>query len=116
MADFFREHDRKAIAAGKLSANEEWLTFADDGYHGLFETIKTPMYDIDGRLIGVLGIARDITGLKKSEEALKNSEAKYRNIFENAVEGIYQSTIEGRLIMANPALAGWPDMTDRGNN
>ena len=105
LADFFREHDRKAIAAGKPSANEEWLTFADDGYQGLFETIKTPMYDIDGRLIGVLGIARDITGLKKSEEALKNSEAKYRNIFENAVEGIYQSTIEGRLITANTALA-----------
>jgi PAS domain S-box-containing protein len=104
-ADFFREHDRKALAAGKPSANEEWLTFADDGYRGLFETIKTPMYDAEGKLVGVLGIARDITGLKKSEEALKNSEAKYRNIFENAIEGIYQSTIEGRLITANAALA-----------
>jgi PAS domain S-box-containing protein len=47
----------------------------------------------------------DITGRKKSEEALKNSEAKYRNIFENAVEGIYQSTIDGRIITANAAFA-----------
>jgi PAS domain S-box-containing protein/putative nucleotidyltransferase with HDIG domain len=105
LADFFREHDRKAIAAGKPSANEEWLTFADDGYRGLFETIKTPMYDIDGRLIGVLGIAHDITERKKTEEALKKSEEKYRNIFENAIEGIYQSTIEGRFITVNAALA-----------
>jgi PAS domain S-box-containing protein len=47
----------------------------------------------------------DITGRKESEEALKNSEAKYRNIFENAVEGIYQSTIDGRIITANAAFA-----------
>ena len=47
----------------------------------------------------------DITERKKAEEALKNSEAKYRNIFENAIEGIYQSTIEGRFITANAALA-----------
>ena len=50
-------------------------------------------------------IGSDITERKKAEEALKNSELKYRNIFENAVEGIYQSTIEGRFITANAAFA-----------
>jgi PAS domain S-box-containing protein/putative nucleotidyltransferase with HDIG domain len=54
---------------------------------------------------GILTLTRNITDRKKSEEALKKSEAKYRNIFENAVEGIYQSTIEGRLITANAAFA-----------
>ncbi len=53
----------------------------------------------------LLGIGIDITERKKAEEALKNSELKYRNIFENAVEGIYQSTIEGRFITANAAFA-----------
>jgi PAS domain S-box-containing protein len=53
----------------------------------------------------LLGIGIDITDRKKAEEALKNSEVKYRNIFENAIEGIYQSTIEGRIITANAALA-----------
>ena len=47
----------------------------------------------------------DITERKKFDETLKNSELKYRNIFENAIEGIYQSTIEGRFITANAALA-----------
>ena len=61
LADSFRAHDRKAMAAGKPSANEEWLTFPDDGHRGLFETIKTPMLDVQGEVIGVLGIARDIT-------------------------------------------------------
>jgi PAS domain S-box-containing protein len=72
-ADFFREHDRKAMAAGKPSTNEEWLTFADGGYRGLFETIKAPLYDAEGALIGVLGIARDITERKRTEEQLVRS-------------------------------------------
>ena len=59
IAAFFRHHDRLAMETGRPSVNEEWLTFAADGYRGLFETIKTPMHDADGRLIGVLG--RDTT-------------------------------------------------------
>ena len=47
---------------------------------------------------------RDISERRKAEEALKNSELKYRDIFENAIEGIYQSTIEGRFMTANAAL------------
>jgi PAS domain S-box-containing protein len=68
LADFFRTHDRKAIQADQPSKNEEWLTFADNGYHGLFETIKTPMRNTEGNLTGVLGIARDITDLRNSEK------------------------------------------------
>ena len=70
LADFFRAHDRKALGAGKPSINEEWLTFAGNGYRGLFETIKTPMHAADGQVVGVLGVARDITARKKAEEAL----------------------------------------------
>ncbi|HLO49316.1 MAG TPA: response regulator [Kamptonema sp.] len=42
---------------------------------------------------------------KRAEEALRQAEIKYRSIFENAVEGIFQSTRDGRYISANPALA-----------
>ncbi|UCV18692.1 response regulator [Ferribacterium limneticum] len=76
LAEFFRENDRAAAAAGGPTINEEWLTFADNGYRGLFETIKTPMRDKEGELIGVLGVARDITERRRVEEALRNSEAE----------------------------------------
>ena len=76
LADFFRENDRKALAAGIPCSNEEWLTFADDGHRALFDTVKTPMFDVDGTLLGVLGVARDITERKKAEEALHASLAE----------------------------------------
>jgi len=70
-ADRFREHDRKAMEANEPRANEEWLTFARDGYRGLFETIKAPMRGSDGKLIGVLGIARDVTSRYRVEKLAK---------------------------------------------
>ncbi|MFH1323148.1 MAG: ATP-binding protein [Methanobacteriota archaeon] len=47
----------------------------------------------------------DITERKHAEEELRKAEAKYRSIFENAIEGIYQTTLDGRIVSANPAFA-----------
>ena len=79
LADFFRAQDQKAIELDMPSVNEEYLTFADGGYCGLFETIKTPMRDPNGTLLGVLGVARDITERKKTEEALLQNELRYKS-------------------------------------
>jgi len=53
--------------------------------------------------INVLSIVRDITEHKKMDEALRLSEAKFRSIFENAAEGIFQTSMDGRILAANPA-------------
>ncbi|MDA3864393.1 MAG: PAS domain S-box protein [Deltaproteobacteria bacterium] len=66
-ADFFRENDRKAMALGGPRSNDEQITFADNGHKAFLETIKTPMFDTDGKLIGILGIGRDITERKQAE-------------------------------------------------
>ena len=58
----------------------------------------------DGRSRFVM-IARDITERKKVEEERRRAERRYHSIFENTVEGIFQTTADGRLITANPALA-----------
>ncbi|OAH99686.1 hypothetical protein A1353_20370 [Methylomonas methanica] len=75
LADSFRENDLKAIKAGQPSINEEWLTFNEGGYHGYFETIKTPVMGSDGQLIGVLGISRDITVIIEAQESLRQLNA-----------------------------------------
>ncbi len=73
-AEFFRQKDRAAVAAGGPSVNEEWVVFAGEERRRLLETIKTPMYDSDGRLIGVLGIGRDITERRAAEQALREKD------------------------------------------
>lgn len=88
LADFFRANDRLAIQAGMARTNEEWLTFAETGHRGLFETVKTPFLDEKGKVIGVLGIARDVTPLWQAGERLRESEALYRTIVSQAGEGI----------------------------
>ncbi len=52
----------------------------------------------------VLWVARDITERKLAEQRLSQAEEKYRSIFENAAEGIFQTTPDGRCLSANPAL------------
>ena len=52
-----------------------------------------------------VSVGIDITAHKKAEEALRIAEENYRSIFENALEGIFQSSPEGRFINVNPALA-----------
>ncbi|MEM6591295.1 MAG: PAS domain S-box protein [Cyanobacteria bacterium P01_C01_bin.73] len=53
----------------------------------------------------VLIMVRDITQRKRAEKALQIAEEKYRSIYENALEGIFQSSQKGRFISVNPAMA-----------
>lgn len=86
-ADFFRANDRKAIDNGQPTINEEWITYAADGHRELLETIKTPIYDDSGRLLGVLGVAWDITEKKRIEEELRTERARFVNLVDS-VDGI----------------------------
>jgi PAS domain S-box-containing protein len=66
---------------------------------------ESSIKDRQGKIIGTSRIARDITERKRAEEELRAVEAKFRALFENAVEGIFQSTPEGHFLTANPAFA-----------
>jgi PAS domain S-box-containing protein len=64
-----------------------------------------PVKVADGSIQEVVLIHEDITERVRAEEERRQAEANYRSIFENAVEGIFQTTAEGEFVTANPALA-----------
>jgi PAS domain S-box-containing protein len=99
-AEFFRNKDLLAIEAGKPTINEEEVTFADDGHKEFLETIKTPLFDSDGSLIGVLGVGRDITERRKAEKELLLKD----QIFESALSANSTSRVDGIINHANAAF------------
>jgi len=103
-AGLFLQNDRIAMAAGKPSINEEWLVFADDGHRELVEVVKTPVYDDQGKLIGVLGIARDITDRKQAEKALHDSRENLSRLLNSMAEGAYGVDTEGNCTFVNRAF------------
>src|SRR5690606_12542537 len=70
-AAFFHAKDKEAVARKHMNVNEEWV-HGVDGSVMLLETQKTPIYDKRGRCIGVFGLSRDITELKKAQQNLEH--------------------------------------------
>jgi PAS domain S-box-containing protein len=70
IADFFRTQDNIMIDQGNPRHNEEWIQYPD-GVRVLIDTCKAPLKDINGRIIGVLGISRDITYRRQAENTLQ---------------------------------------------
>lgn len=99
----FYANDLKVLQAGVPLEFEE-VALHDDGPHTSI-VYKFLLYDGDGKPYALCGITTDITERKVMEEALRQAEEKYHSIFDNAVEGIFQSTPSGRYLSVNPALA-----------
>ncbi|MBU0473538.1 MAG: PAS domain S-box protein [Bacteroidetes bacterium] len=103
ISNSFRAHDKAAIIANKTTITEEEIKFADDGHTEIIETSKTPMYNNEGELIGVLGVARNITERKKMEDVIKNSELRLRILINSTPDIICFKDAKGRWLIANEA-------------
>ena len=110
MLDWFSEEDRQRVEKRVTNLFTTGIKDALEADLIIKDGKKIPYYftgtlmTVEGRNY-LLGMGIDLTEIKKIQEALRKSEEKYRAIFENAVEGIFQTTIDGRVISANPAMA-----------
>ncbi len=85
MAKLFRTMDLQMMQQGGPRKNEEAVTYPD-GNQVFLETLKTPFYDSEGNILGLIGISRDITERKKKEE-----EILYLN-YHDVLTGLYNRT------------------------
>lgn len=86
-----------------LSFEAAFPTRSGDELALLFK--RSILRDNEGKPFGYLVFLTDLTELKKAREKLQQAENRYRNIYKNAVQGMYQTTLDGRFLRINPAFA-----------
>jgi len=96
IGDAIREHARFSIEYRILRADESLCWVWERG---------VAIYDDQDEVVAIEGFIQDISPRKYQEQALSDAEIRYRSIFENAVEGIFQTSLSGQYLDANPALA-----------
>jgi PAS domain S-box-containing protein len=106
-ADLYRSDDRAVIEQGSPKLSYEEPGILAEGQRNWLRTSKIPLRDLEGNIRGVLGTYEDITKQKMAEKALRESEERYRQLFELESDAIFLiENATGRLLEANqPASA-----------
>ncbi|HTY51149.1 MAG TPA: PAS domain-containing protein, partial [Steroidobacteraceae bacterium] len=102
--EWVREAIRTALRERRAFDLEYRLLHADGSVRWVWDR-GTGVYDTQGAVTAVEGLIHDVTSRKETEQGLREAERRYRGLFDNALEGIFRTTIDGRYQGANPALA-----------
>ncbi|MBE9051945.1 PAS domain S-box protein [Nostocales cyanobacterium LEGE 11386] len=97
------EHQRQIVMKTGHPIRDECEYIAADGVH-FYEYILTPLRNSDRTVEGVITVSRDITAHKQVEQSLRNSEARFRRLFESNLIGLAFWTIDGFITEANDAF------------
>ncbi|MFZ4741791.1 MAG: PAS domain S-box protein, partial [Bacteroidales bacterium] len=93
----------KNVTKNKVSINFEMRIIIEDGTYKWLQNNIVPIFK-DEKLIKLKGTNIDITLRKQAEEALKTSENRYSDLVSNMLDGVYQSTPEGKFLSVNDAM------------
>jgi len=88
------ENIRRALAG-------ETFTSRTEVFNLIFEVRYSPLFDEQNNVIGVIGVATDVTDQRRAEAVIRNSEERYRELFENANDIIYTHDLSGNFTSLN---------------
>ncbi len=94
----------RRVVKGLSTPNNPYNFMRSDGERFPVEVNSAPWRDAAGQIRGMISVVRDVTKRVQTEAALRLSEERFRNIFEHSPIGIYRTTPDGRILMANPTL------------
>jgi len=100
-ADALRQIDKQIMKSGKPVEVEEVVRDAK-GENRIYLSYKWPTYDDKGRISGISCFATDVTEHRRAEEALRESEEKYRKIVGNVYDMVYSLYPDGTLYFISP--------------
>jgi PAS domain S-box-containing protein len=103
LAAYCKKSDEELIKSRRILHAEEAMT-GRDGQQRYFDTVKAPIYNSQGGLLGLVGVSRDVTERRLKDEAIRESEERFRGAFENAAVGASMVDLKGRFIKVNRKL------------
>ncbi|RJG40256.1 putative bifunctional diguanylate cyclase/phosphodiesterase [Motilimonas pumila] len=94
-----QQQDLQVVTSGESLTSEEILTYHNGEQHWI-DMLKVPFSDKQGKVMGLVGVGRDITEKRKSEKRLKRAAI----VYETTQEGIFITDVEGTILSINPSF------------
>ncbi|OSM00106.1 PAS domain-containing protein [Magnetofaba australis] len=105
VSDALRQHDRRVMENGERIEREERNIIQSSGEERVYWSVKLPIRDPDGAIIGLCGVSTDITERRRAEEALAQQKALLNTVLENIDGYVYMKDAQRRYLYVNSKTA-----------
>jgi PAS domain S-box-containing protein len=112
-ADFYRETDRIMMEGREPKRLETWIDYPD-GRRVLSDTVKAPLRTVEGELIGLVGVSRDISELRRAEEELREQRLLLDRILDSIPAPVFYKNVEGKFLGCNSSYLAYKGLPREG--